>query len=202
MAHVVDSFMAALRSFDFPGRPLDVRETSPSGRANRRAFIHEHFPDTGCAIAVEFKKVFMRVDGRAAPEVLAALRRLLASTLPALTRFGAGSMKLARIPSRGRGHPPIGWRRRWPQSRQAGACAKEFEGGGPASTSTAPCLFLCVHLAAATGHPLRAKWSARNASHLLAPDAARAKPIVAPIGKLLEVGFAPSWCSNGRTRAG
>lgn len=85
-AHVVDSFMAALRSFDFPGGPLDVRENIAfQGRGEQTRFIHEHFPDTGCAIAVEFKKVFMEEwTGEPCPEVLVALRRLLASTLPAL----------------------------------------------------------------------------------------------------------------------
>ncbi|AEG56354.1 N-formylglutamate amidohydrolase [Sinorhizobium meliloti] len=85
-AHVVDSFLAALRSFDFPGGPLDVRENIAfQGRGEQTRFIHEHFPDTGCAIAVEFKKVFMEEwTGEPRPEVLVALRRLLASTLPAL----------------------------------------------------------------------------------------------------------------------
>ncbi len=78
--------MAALRSFDFPGGPLDVRENIAfQGRGEQTRFIHEHFPETGCAIAVEFKKFFMEEwTGEPQPEVLAALRRLLASTLPVL----------------------------------------------------------------------------------------------------------------------
>ncbi|PST23842.1 N-formylglutamate amidohydrolase, partial [Mesorhizobium plurifarium] len=87
-AYVVDSFMAALRSFDFPGGPLDVRENVAfQGRGEQTRFIHERFPDTGCAIAVEFKKVFMEEwTGEPRPEMLVAFRRLLASTLPTLVQ--------------------------------------------------------------------------------------------------------------------
>lgn len=85
-ACVVDDFMAALRAFDFPGGSLDVRENIAfQGRGEQARFIHEHFPETGCAIAVEFKKFFMEEwTGEPRPEVLVALRGLLASTLPVL----------------------------------------------------------------------------------------------------------------------
>ncbi|PLU07214.1 N-formylglutamate amidohydrolase [Sinorhizobium medicae] len=85
-ACVVDDFMAALRSFDFPGGSLDVRENIAfQGRGEQTRFIHEHFPETGCAIAVEFKKFFMEEwTGEPRPEVLVALRRMLAATLPVL----------------------------------------------------------------------------------------------------------------------
>jgi len=85
-ACVVDDFMAALRSFDFPGGSLDVRENVAfQGRGEQTRFIHEHFPETGCAIAVEFKKFFMEEwTGEPRPEALVALRRMLAATLPVL----------------------------------------------------------------------------------------------------------------------
>lgn len=42
------------------GRLLDVRENVAfQGKGEQTRFIHERFPQTGCAIAVEFKKIFM-----------------------------------------------------------------------------------------------------------------------------------------------
>ena len=59
-AHVVDPFMATLRAFEFRGRQMDVRENVAfQGRGEQTRFIHEAFPETGCAIAIEFKKFFM-----------------------------------------------------------------------------------------------------------------------------------------------
>jgi len=86
-AHVVDAFAEALRTFDFPGGPLDVRENVAfQGRGEQARFIHEHFPDTGCAIAVEFKKFFMEEwTGTPCVDSLVALRQLFASTQPVLT---------------------------------------------------------------------------------------------------------------------
>ncbi len=85
-APVVDRFVEAVQSFDFPGGRLDVRENIAfQGRGYQTRFIHEHFPDTGCAIAVEFKKIFMEEwTGEPCLEALGALRRLIASTLPVL----------------------------------------------------------------------------------------------------------------------
>ncbi|WEX75414.1 N-formylglutamate amidohydrolase [Sinorhizobium numidicum] len=85
-APVLDSFIEALRSFDFPGGPLDVRENIAfQGRGEQVRFIHERFPKTGCAIAVEFKKFFMdEWTGEPHIEALAALRNLILLTLPAL----------------------------------------------------------------------------------------------------------------------
>ncbi|WFU51509.1 N-formylglutamate amidohydrolase [Sinorhizobium terangae] len=85
-ARVVDAFVKALRSTDFHGRRLDVRENIAfQGRGEQTRFIHERFPDTGCAIAVEFKKFFMdEWTGEPNMEALVALRKLVSSTLPSL----------------------------------------------------------------------------------------------------------------------
>lgn len=56
---VVDASIEALRSFDFPGGALDVRENVKFFGGNWPRWIHENFPDTGVAIAIEFKKFFM-----------------------------------------------------------------------------------------------------------------------------------------------
>ncbi|WVT07939.1 N-formylglutamate amidohydrolase (plasmid) [Sinorhizobium chiapasense] len=85
-ARVVDSFVEALRSADCQGRRLDVRENIAfQGRGQQTRFIHERFPDTGCAIAVEFKKFFMdEWTGEPDLDALAALRKLFSSTVPSL----------------------------------------------------------------------------------------------------------------------
>lgn len=85
-ALVVDAFVEALRSVEWQGRRLDVRENIAfQGRGEQTRFIHERFPDTGCAIAVEFKKFFMdEWTGEPNMEALAALRKLVSSTLPLL----------------------------------------------------------------------------------------------------------------------
>ncbi|NNE00485.1 MAG: N-formylglutamate amidohydrolase [Pirellulaceae bacterium] len=58
-APVVDSFLDTLRSFDFPGGKLDVRENVKFRGGNWPRWIHDEFPDNGIAIAIEFKKFFM-----------------------------------------------------------------------------------------------------------------------------------------------
>lgn len=85
-AHVLDPFIASLSEAKVQGRPLDVRENVAfAGKGEQTRFIHEHFPKTGCAIAVEFKKIFMdEWTGVPDREVIADLRRAVASTLPVL----------------------------------------------------------------------------------------------------------------------
>lgn len=85
-APLVDAFIETLRSFDYHGRMLDVRENVAfQGKGEQTRFIHERFPRTGCAIAVEFKKFFMdEWTGEPCPETLELLRQALASTVPVL----------------------------------------------------------------------------------------------------------------------
>ncbi len=56
---LIQRFMADLRDFDFMGRPLDVRENVKFRGGQFSRWIHESFPNSGCAIAIEFKKFFM-----------------------------------------------------------------------------------------------------------------------------------------------
>jgi hypothetical protein len=95
-APVVDAFMACLREQPFPGRRLDVRENVAfAGKGEQTRFIHEHFPKTGCAIAVEFKKIFMdEWTGEPDLEAIAALRAAIRGTLPVL------EVALADMPDR------------------------------------------------------------------------------------------------------
>ncbi|WP_411034912.1 N-formylglutamate amidohydrolase [Shinella sp. BYT-45] len=85
---VVEAFMAFAADFDFFGRRLDVRENVAfQGRGEQTRFIHERFPKNGCAIAVEFKKIFMdEWTGVPDRQALAALRSLMAASVPVLER--------------------------------------------------------------------------------------------------------------------
>jgi hypothetical protein len=58
-APIVDRFIADLSHFDFPGGTLDVRENVKFQGGQFSRWVHETFPDSGCCLAVEFKKFFM-----------------------------------------------------------------------------------------------------------------------------------------------
>lgn len=84
-APVVDRFLDDLRQFDFPGGRLDVRENVKFRGGYFPRWIHETFPETGCAIAVELKKFFMNEwTGQPDRHLLAAIQAALASTVPGL----------------------------------------------------------------------------------------------------------------------
>lgn len=58
-APIVDRLIRELREFDYLGRRLDVRENVKFRGGNFPRWIHETFPGSVCAIAIEFKKFFM-----------------------------------------------------------------------------------------------------------------------------------------------
>ena len=59
-AWLLDPLIEEMRAYDFGGRHLDVRENIAfQGKGELTRFVHERFPETGCAIAIEFKKFFM-----------------------------------------------------------------------------------------------------------------------------------------------
>jgi hypothetical protein len=75
--------MADLRAFDFLGRHLDVRENVKFQGGYFGRWIHRTFPESGCALAIEFKKFFMdEWTGRPDPRQLEAIRQALAATIP------------------------------------------------------------------------------------------------------------------------
>ncbi|MGI8705576.1 MAG: N-formylglutamate amidohydrolase [Sphingomicrobium sp.] len=78
-AFLIDPLTEALRSFDFNGRNLDVRENVAfQGKGYQTRFVHERYPLRGCAIALEFKKFFMdEWTGIPNDEDLAAMRRFV-----------------------------------------------------------------------------------------------------------------------------
>ncbi len=84
-ASVVDSFIEKLGAFDFPGGKLDVRENVKFFGGNWPRWIHESFPTTGVAIAIEFKKFFMdEWTGEPDRNQVAAISAALSSTIPAV----------------------------------------------------------------------------------------------------------------------
>jgi predicted N-formylglutamate amidohydrolase len=85
-APVVDRFIETLRGHRLNGEPIDVRENvSFQGRGEQTRFVHANFPLTGCAIAVEFKKIFMdEWSGEPDQAMIDQLRAMLASTVPVL----------------------------------------------------------------------------------------------------------------------
>ncbi len=79
-AFLVDPLIEAMRGFDFNGRRLDVRENIAfQGKGEQTRFIHDRYPQQGCAIALEFKKFFMdEWTGLPDPAEVAAMRAFIA----------------------------------------------------------------------------------------------------------------------------
>ena len=84
-APVIDALIGKLREFDFPGGKLDVRENVKFRGGNWPRWIHEQFPESGCAIAIEFKKFFMdEWSGEPNRSLVDAIGEALRSTTPAV----------------------------------------------------------------------------------------------------------------------
>ncbi len=82
---LVDRFITDLRSFDFLGRQLDVRENIKFVGRQFPKWVHTRYPDSGCAIAIEIKKFFMdEWTGELDREAHDAIKSALSSTLPGL----------------------------------------------------------------------------------------------------------------------
>ncbi len=58
-SRVVDCFMEHLREYPFLGGHLDVRENVKFRGGHFPTWVNNLFPNTGCALAIEFKKFFM-----------------------------------------------------------------------------------------------------------------------------------------------
>jgi hypothetical protein len=84
--HVLDPLIERLGEVGVRGRRLTVRENVAfQGKGEQTRFVHERFPATGCAIAIEFKKVFMdEWTGAPDRDALFALRAIVRSIVPLL----------------------------------------------------------------------------------------------------------------------
>jgi len=56
---VIERFLAELRSYDYLGESLDVRENVKFFGGHLAQWTHAHFPESVCVLAVEVKKIFM-----------------------------------------------------------------------------------------------------------------------------------------------
>ena len=84
-APVVDRAIRELTECDDLGRRLDVRENVKFLGGQFPRWVHETFPETGCAIAIEFKKFFMdEWSGQLYVHLHQGIRRLLAHLVEAM----------------------------------------------------------------------------------------------------------------------
>lgn len=84
-AAVVDTLIDTLNGTEVDGRPLDVRENVRFTGANLARWVHDRYPETGCALALEFKKTFMdEWTGRVDQHHLEDLADTVATALPAV----------------------------------------------------------------------------------------------------------------------
>jgi N-formylglutamate amidohydrolase len=86
-APVVERFMADLRGVELPGRGgLDVRENVCFRGRNVARWVHERYPQTGCALAIEVKKFYMdEHTGTFDERLTRAVGDALASSVAAVT---------------------------------------------------------------------------------------------------------------------
>jgi N-formylglutamate deformylase len=88
---VVDGFIDGMSGQCVARRTLDVRENVRFRGGQLVRWIHEHYADTGCALALEFKKVFMdEWTGEPDDEHIAELARALRAVVPRLSDLIAG----------------------------------------------------------------------------------------------------------------
>jgi hypothetical protein len=89
---VVDSLIGSLDRAEVAGHPLDVRENVRFEGANLDRWVHERYPETGCAVALEFKKTFMdEWTGRVHEHDLHELTAAVAGSVPDLARVVDGA---------------------------------------------------------------------------------------------------------------
>lgn len=80
---LIERFVSDLSAADFLGTRLDVRENVKFFGGNFPRWVHKAFPETGCALALEFKKIFMdEWSGVPDPKKIEAIRAALAATAP------------------------------------------------------------------------------------------------------------------------
>ena len=100
-APVVDALINQLSSCKVQGRGLDVRENVRFKGGHLTRWVHETFPGSGCALAIELKKTFMdewtgEVDSEAAAALQAALQSAVDPVLAALRTVKKRRIKAPR----------------------------------------------------------------------------------------------------------
>ncbi len=95
---VVDRFIEEMRTFDFLGRSLDVRENVKFKGRQLAKWTHERFPKSGCVLAIEFKKFFMNewtgeIHRGSYDAILRALRAAAPRVADEAGRVAGGAVK-------------------------------------------------------------------------------------------------------------
>lgn len=90
---LIDRFINDLHSFDYLGRHLQVGENVKFKGGNFSRWIHQTFPQSGCSLAVEFKKFFMdewtgKPDEKQVQAILQALESTVPGVLEELEKLG------------------------------------------------------------------------------------------------------------------
>ena len=183
-AFVVDPFIETLRGFTFKGAKIDVRENVAFfGKGEQTRFIHDRFPDAGCAIAIEFKKIFMdEWTGRPDREAIREATRDARSNRPSAGEDIVGNgMKPQRDAATQSIVAVIGQDLAELVSASK-PIRRELPDGGRLHIDR-PLPFLFVHIGS---EPIAARdVVSSNASYLLAADAALAVAICRLISKRL-----------------
>jgi N-formylglutamate amidohydrolase len=82
---VVEGFIEDVAAFPFDGGHLDVRENVRFKGGFLSRWIHETYPETGCALAIEVKKIYMdEWTGVPDESSLVNLSEVFRSTMPGL----------------------------------------------------------------------------------------------------------------------
>lgn len=98
-APIVDGFISDLRERQFLGRQLDVRENVKFRGGHFSRWIHETFPESVCAIAIEVKKFFMdEWSGECDLGAFRAVHAALRSTVPGMLQRLEGQSSGRRNP--------------------------------------------------------------------------------------------------------
>jgi N-formylglutamate deformylase len=83
--NLVNHFIYDLRTFDYCGHHLDVRENVKFRGRQFASWVHTTFPDSGCVLSIELKKIFMdEWTGELDRRKLDLLYNALKSTLPGI----------------------------------------------------------------------------------------------------------------------
>jgi N-formylglutamate deformylase len=92
---VVECWLGAMRDYDYFGRRLDVRENVKFVGGQLPKWIHENFPNSVCALAIEVKKFFMNewtgeLDQKQHQAILQALTQASAAVSDELEKIKRG----------------------------------------------------------------------------------------------------------------
>jgi len=91
---VVDRFIEDLAGARVRGRRLDVRENVRFRGGHLSQWVHQHYADRGCALAIELKKTFMdEWTGDVDDDHLGQLASALRSTIPGLAETAVGASR-------------------------------------------------------------------------------------------------------------